>query len=93
MSLDMRFHFLLVLEGLVTDCALVAFRSVMLHAMQLQHMIVAKISKANVAVIGLFTGVCSRVDFQLLAACEAFAASFVVALIRFFAGMSSEMDD
>lgn len=54
-TFDVSFHFLFVFECLITDCALIALGAVMLHAMELQHVIVAEVSEANVAVVRFLT--------------------------------------
>jgi len=55
MPLDVRLHLLLVLKRLFADGALVALRAIVLHTVQLKHVVVSKISEANVAVVGLLT--------------------------------------
>lgn len=57
----------------------------MLNSMQFQDMIVAEVSEADVTVIGLFAGMCTRVNFQLFRACKPFATTFDWALVRFLA--------
>lgn len=52
--LDVSLHFFLVLERFVANGAFVALGAVVLHAMQLQNVIVAKVTVANVATIGFF---------------------------------------
>lgn len=88
----MGLHLLLVLERLVADGALVALGAVVLDAMQFQHMIVAKVPEADVAVVGLLARVRSRVHLELLGAGETFAASRLRALVRLLAGVRAHMD-
>lgn len=54
-TFDVSFHLFFVLKRLITNCALVALRSVVLNAVKLQHVIVAKVTKANVAMIRFLT--------------------------------------
>lgn len=93
MTLDVGLHFLLVLESLVADGALVALGAVMLDTVQLQHMIVAKVTEADVAVVGLLARVGARVDLQLFGAGESLAAARLRALVGLLAGVRAHVDD
>lgn len=84
-SLDVRLHLLLVLERLVADRALVALGTVVLHPVQFQHVVVAKVPEANVTVVRLLAGVRPRVHLQLLRTGESFAATINWAFVRFLA--------
>lgn len=57
MPLNMRLHLLFVFEGVVADGALVALGAVVLHAVQLQHVVVAELTLTDVAAVGLLAGV------------------------------------
>lgn len=85
MAFDVRLHLFLTFECFVTNCAFVAFRTVMLHAMQFQDVIVAEITKANVAVVRFFAGMRTGMHFKLFRTGESFAAAFNRAFIWFFA--------
>lgn len=91
MSLDVGLHLLLVLERLIANGALVALGPIMLDTMQLQHMIVAKVTEANVTMIRLLTGVRSGVDLQLFGACESLATSRLRAFVRLLARMRAHV--
>lgn len=82
---DVRLHLLLVLERLVADRALVALGPVMLHPMQFQHVVVAKVPEADVAVVRLFARMRPRVHLQLFRAREPLAAAVDGTFVRFFA--------
>lgn len=82
-SLDMRLHFFLALERLVAYRALVAFRAVVLHPVQFQHMVIAKVPKADIAMVRFFACVRPGMDFQLLGARKALAT----AVHRTFVGL------
>lgn len=59
--------------------------------MQLQHMIISERFAANIASVRFFTGMRSRMHFELFRAGEPFIAAF--ANVRFFAGMGSQMNN
>lgn len=82
--LDVRLHLLLVLERLLADRALVALCAVVLDPMQLQHVIVAKVPEADVAVVRLLPRVSARVHLQLLGACKALSAAVHGTFVGFF---------
>lgn len=85
MALDVRFHFLLALECLIANGAFVAFRAVVLDAMQFKNMIVAKIAETNVAMVWLFAGVRTRMDLQLFGTGKALAATLYWTFVWFLA--------
>lgn len=91
MSFDMSFHFFLAFECFIANCTLVAFRSIVLHSMQFQHVIVAKVTETDIAVIRLLSGVRSGMDFELFRACESFSTSLNRTFVGFFASMRSHM--
>lgn len=85
MAFDVRLHLFLTFERFITNCALVAFRAVMLDAMQLQDVIVAEITKANVAMVRFLAGMRTGMHFELFRTGESFAAAFNRAFIWFLA--------
>lgn len=93
MALDVGFHLLLALERLVTNGAFVALRTVVLHPVQLQHVVVAEVPEANITMVRFLTGVSARVHLQLFRAREALAAAFNRTFVRFLTGMGPHVDD
>lgn len=57
----------------------------MLHAMQFEDVIVAEITKANVAVVRFLPSVSAGMHFELFRTGEPFAAPFDRAFVRFLA--------
>lgn len=75
MPLDVGLHLLLALERFVADRALVALGPVVLHAVQLQHVVVAEVPEADITMVWLFARVRPGVHLQLLAARKTLAAT------------------
>lgn len=65
----------------------------MLDPVQLQNMIVSKISAAYITSIWLFTGMRSRMNLQLFRTCETFSTSLHRTFVWFFTRMCSHMNN
>jgi len=92
-SLDVGLHLLLVLERLIANGALVALGTIMLHTMQLQHMIVAKVPEADVTMIRLLTRMRSGVHLELFGACESLATSRFRAFVWLLTRMRTHVNN
>lgn len=89
--LDVHFHGLLRVKGLVTERALVDLGAVVRHLVELEHVVVSEGLAADVAGVGLFASVRARVHLELLGTGESLATG--LADVRFFAGMSAHVND
>lgn len=92
MSLDVCLHFLLVLERLIADGAFVALGSIVLHPMQFQDMIIAKVTETDVTMIRFLARVRTRVYLQLFGACESLAATGFGTLVGLLARMGAHVN-